>query len=108
MEWYLVVLKKYAEFNGRARRKEFWMFILINLIISIVFNILASIASFFSIIGLLYSLAVLVPNIAVGVRRMHDTGRPGWWIIIPIINIIYACEDSKPGPNQYGPNPKGL
>jgi uncharacterized membrane protein YhaH (DUF805 family) len=78
------------------------------LIISIAFNIAASVAGFISYISLLYSLAVLVPNIAVGVRRMHDTGRPGWWIIIPIINIVYACEDSKPGPNQYGPNPKGL
>ena len=119
MSWYLEVLKKYAVFDGRARRKEYWMFFLINIV---VLAVLAAIDNLIGIrihqagVGLLqslYSLAVLIPSIAVTVRRLHDTGRTGWWILIGlipfiggIILLIFMVLDSEPGTNQYGPNPK--
>jgi len=112
-------LKKYAEFNGRSRRKEYWMFVLFNIIIAII------IASFERLFGFdangfgsgflstIYSLLVLIPGIAVGVRRLHDIGKSGWWILIvfvPIIGwiwlIILFATDGHPGSNEYGLNPK--
>lgn len=114
MNWYLEVLKKYAEFSGRARRTEYWMFFLINLIISIVLAVIDNMIGTGGIIGGLYSLAVLLPGIGVTVRRLHDTGRVGWWILIGLIPIIgwivlliFMVLDSHPGDNEYGPNPKG-
>ena len=108
MNWYLDVLKKYTVFTGRARRQEFWMFALINFIISFVL-------SFIGPLGYLYSLAVLIPCLAVGARRLHDTGRSGWWqllALIPLIGaivlIVFAAQDSQPGENQFGPNPKSV
>ncbi|WP_329254315.1 DUF805 domain-containing protein [Actinoallomurus sp. NBC_01490] len=113
MNWYLAVLKNYAGFSGRARRTEYWMFVLVNFVISAVLNILATWAKAFSIIDLIYALAVLIPAIAVGVRRLHDTGRTGWWLLIGLIPIIgtiillvFLVTDGQPGDNQYGPNPK--
>jgi len=106
LNYYIDALKNYAVFSGRTARKNFWMFVLINVIISILVNIVARVTHLY-ILSSIYSLAVLIPAIAVSFRRMHDTGRPGWWTFIPIINIVYWCEDSAPGANQYGPNPKG-
>lgn len=119
MDWYLEVLKKYAVFEGRARRKEYWFFVLFNILISIGLTIIDSATGMFDAqagMGLLsgiYALAVLVPSIAVGVRRLHDTNRSGWWLLIsfiPIIGtivlIVFLATDSKPETNQYGPNPK--
>lgn len=107
MSWYLEVLKKYAVFSGRARRKEYWMFFLINLIISFALGFVgALLGDKGGIIGNLYSLALLVPSIAVGVRRLHDTNRVGWWLLVPIVNLIFLAEAGHPGVNQYGPNPK--
>ena len=118
MNWYLEVLKKYAVFDGRARRKEYWMFFLINVVISVVLGAIDVLLGTFSQTGVgvlqsLYSLAVLIPSIAVTVRRLHDTGRTGWWILIGlipfiggIILLIFMVLDSEPGTNQYGPNPK--
>ena len=94
-------LKKYASFDGRARRKEYWYFSLIYLVGSVFANLGGEIS-----IGLFY-LAFIIPTIAVGVRRMHDTNRSGWWIIVPIANLIFACSDSQPGSNRFGDNPKG-
>ncbi|WP_306353860.1 DUF805 domain-containing protein [Flavobacterium sp. '19STA2R22 D10 B1'] len=105
MNWYLKVLKQYLDFKGRARRKEFWMFMLINTIISFVIGVIAGLIKL-PIIGSIYSLLVFIPSIAVGIRRMHDIGRSGWFILIPIYNIILWCEDSFKGLNEYGPNPK--
>ena len=105
MNWYLAVLQKYAEFNGRARRSEYWYFVLFNLIISV--GLLGiGYAIHFAYLRNIYSLAVLLPSIAVGVRRMHDVGKSGWFVLIPIYTIILAATDSQPGPNEYGPNPK--
>ncbi|MFD9395975.1 DUF805 domain-containing protein [Streptomyces sp. NPDC060000] len=112
MHWYVDVLKKYAVFSGRARRQEYWMFTLINVIISIVLAIIdAAIGS--SILGIVYTLAVLLPALGVAVRRLHDTGRSGGWIFIAliplvgtIILIVFLASEGKQEPNQYGPNPK--
>jgi uncharacterized membrane protein YhaH (DUF805 family) len=107
------VLKKYAVFSGRARRKEFWMFFLFYLIIVIALSIIEWMIGLPGILSGLYSLALLIPSIAVTVRRLHDTGRSGWWWFIgfvPVIGfivlLIFMVLDSAPGDNQYGPNPK--
>ena len=119
MNWYLHVLKNYATFSGRARRKEYWMFFLISALISIVLTLLDILLGTYSMeyeVGLfsgLYSLLILIPSIAVVVRRLHDTDRSGWWILIsliPLIGVIvlfvFICLDSQPGTNRFGANPK--
>jgi uncharacterized membrane protein YhaH (DUF805 family) len=105
MNWYLKVLQNYVTFSGRARRKEYWMFVLFNLIVSIVIGIIAGLIRF-PLLGNLYSLAVLLPSIAVGVRRMHDCGKSGWFLLIPIYNLVLACTEGDQGENEYGPDPK--
>ena len=105
MNWYLKVLKQYADFDGRARRSEYWYFALINGLISFAIGLISGFIGF-PLLGTLYSLAVLIPGIAVAVRRMHDVGKSGWFILIPIYNIILAFTDSDSGDNKYGPNPK--
>ena len=114
MDWYLKVLKNYATFDGRARRKEFWMYVLFNFIIGIVLGIIDAVVLKQQILGNVYSLAVLVPGLAVSARRLHDIGKSGWWMLIAFTIVgliplfIWNCTDSTPGPNQYGPNPKGM
>ena len=117
-ECYLEVLRNYAVFDGRARRKEYWMFVLANIIIGVIAGFIAGILGSFlgmivNIMVVLYTLAILIPSIAVGVRRLHDTGRSGWWILIGLIPLIgaivlimFTIQDSAPGENEYGPNPK--
>jgi uncharacterized membrane protein YhaH (DUF805 family) len=120
MQWYIDVLKKYTVFSGRARRKEYWMFVLFSFIVSVVLSILDR------VLGLnygpndssgwlqtIYGLAVLLPSIAVAIRRMHDTNRSGWWILINLIPcvgfiwfIVLAAQEGTAGDNQYGPDPK--
>lgn len=119
MNWFLVVLKKYAIFTGRAQRAEYWYFFLFYILIFIGLSIIDGIMGSFSAesgIGLLsglYTLAMFIPSLAVGVRRLHDTGRSGWWLLIgiipligPIVLIVFFVQDSVPGDNLYGPNPK--
>ena len=122
MDWYIGVLKKYVEFGGRARRKEYWMFFLINFIIAIILaivdvTVLGSSGDgsnpSIGMLSFIYSLAVLVPSVAVAVRRLHDIGRTGWWLLIAfipvvggIVLLIFAVLDGTPGDNEYGPNPK--
>ncbi len=119
MEWYLKVLKKYADFSGRAQRAEYWYFVLFNTIIVIILTILDAAFGLYDIqsgIGLLsgiYQLGVFIPSLAVSVRRLHDIGKSGWWLLlglIPLIGIviliIWFATDSKED-NEYGPNPKG-
>jgi uncharacterized membrane protein YhaH (DUF805 family) len=119
MNWYLTVLKKYAVFSGRARRKEFWMFFLFDMIFTIVAAILDNILGTaiedvgYGLIYILYSLAVLLPYLAVSVRRLHDVGKSGWFLLIALIPIVGAiwllvlmCTDGTPGKNEYGANPK--
>lgn len=115
MNWYLAVLKKYAEFNGRARRQEYWMFVLFNMIFAIAASVVDMIIGTYPAINTIYSLAVLIPGLAVSVRRLHDTGKSGWMLLIGLIPIIgwiwvfvLLVTDSKPGENEYGKNPKEL
>ena len=104
--YYIHVLKNYATFNGRARRSEYWYFVLFNAIISFGLDFIGGLISF-GLLGTIYSLAVLIPSIAVGVRRMHDVGKSGWFLLIPIYNLILALTDGEKGENQYGADPKG-
>ena len=122
MEWYRMVWQKYAQFDGRSRRKEYWMFALVNVLISIAMcaGILFGFATRNSAVGVafailcgLYGLAGLIPGIAVSVRRLHDIGRSGWWLLIDFVPfgcfvlLVFLVLDGTPGPNEYGPDPKG-
>ncbi len=113
MNWYLEVLRNYAVFSGRARRTEYWMFALFNFIIAMALGIAEAVLGGPGFIGILYGLAVLIPALAVSVRRLHDTGRSGLWLLIGLIPLIgfivllvFMVQDSDPGQNQYGMNPK--
>ncbi len=110
MEWYLKVLRNYAVFDGRAQRSEYWYFVLFNFIISLVLGLIDGMAGTMmtetqGILGSIYSLAVLVPSIAVGVRRMHDTDHSGWFILVPIYNLYLACIAGTEGKNRFGSDP---
>ena len=114
MSWYVMVLKKYVVFEGRARRKEYWYFALISFIISLILSLIDW-AIGINVLATIYGLAVLLPSIAVGVRRLHDTGRTGWWLFIgliplvgAIILLVFFFTDSQPGENKYGPSPKAV
>ena len=104
MKWYFLVLKKYTVFTGRSRRSEFWYFVLFNVIISIILSILG-LQIGFPLIENLYSLAVLLPSLAVGVRRMHDINKSGWFYLIPFYNLYLCCLDGTVGENRYGRDP---
>ena len=113
MDWYMAVLRKYADFSGRARRREYWMFVLISFLISCGLAVISAMANSLTFLSWIYSLAVLVPSLAVSVRRLHDIGRSGWWLLIgliPLVGIIvlivFFATEGQPGDNQYGPNPK--
>lgn len=108
--WKLVVLQNYANFNGRAGRGEYWWFVLANIVIYVAFSILTQISGIFSILSLIYSLAVLVPSIAVLIRRLHDSDKSGWLVLISfipllgaIILLVFAIQEGTKGPNKYGP-----
>ncbi|HFK4480310.1 TPA: DUF805 domain-containing protein [Citrobacter sedlakii] len=114
MDWYIGVLKNYALFSGRARRKEYWMFVLINMIISAILNVIQAVIGMETpYITIIYSLAVLLPSIAVAVRRLHDTERSGWWLLISLIPIVgaivlivFMCQNGTAGNNRFGADPK--
>ena len=113
MQWYLAVLKQYAVFTGRARRKEYWMFTLFNLIAAAVLGFVDGVSGGFGALGALYILAVFIPNLAVSVRRLHDSGRSGWWLLLGLIPLIggfvllfFMVQDSEEGENEFGENPK--
>ena len=118
MSWYLEALKKYAVFGGRSRRKEYWYFLLFNIIVAIVLAWIDALLGTFSSSGIgvlsgIYGLAILIPSLAVTVRRLHDIDRSGWWILInlfpligSIVLLVFAVSEGTPGNNQYGPNPK--
>lgn len=113
MNYYILALKKYVVFSGRASRPEFWYFILFTVIVSIVLSVIASIAGLAddsggNILTNIYSLAVALPTLGVTIRRMHDSNRSGWWYLMPIYNIILMFLSGTKGPNDYGPESKGL
>lgn len=125
MKWYLAVLKNYAGFSGRARRKEYWMFILFHIIFAIAAIVLDSVLglnfgdteSGFAgggYIYIIYTLAIFIPALAVVVRRLHDVGKSGWFyfiVLIPLVGaiwlIVLTCKEGDRGANDYGPDPKG-
>ena len=107
---YFNVIKKYVDFHGRASRKEFWMFILANIVISLGLGLLEVFIGAFSksevsIFTTIYSLFIFIPNLALGVRRMHDADKSGWVLIIPIFNFIVSLRKGNPKTNKYGPSP---
>ena len=104
MKYYLKVLQNYATFKGRASRSEYWYFVLFNVIFSIVLGFVSGIVDL-PILYTIYSLALLIPSIAVAVRRMHDVGKSGWFILIPIYDLILACTQGEKGENEYGTEP---
>lgn len=130
MNWYVKVLKQYVDFRGRARRTEYWMFTLFNVIVSIVLAVIDNLlgtGSFTStssaggvgfsaglgLLGGLYVLAVLLPSLGVAVRRLHDTDRSGWWLLIglvpfvgSIVLLVFFVLEGTRGPNQHGADPK--
>lgn len=130
MNYYTDVLRKYAVFQGRASRKEYWMFMLVNIIIvAILVGLGVGLSALVDqpeqmfpwtmlvVIALLliYNLAIFIPSLAVAVRRLHDTDRSGWWILVNLVPyiggfvfLIFMVIDSKPGDNRFGPNPKGI
>lgn len=122
MEWFIKVLRQYSDFDGRARRKEFWMFVLFYILFSACIAFMDDMMDTayseepFSggILSTAYALALFIPSLAVSIRRLHDTGKSGWMILlsfVPFIGwiwlLILYCQDSEPGSNPYGPNPKG-
>ena len=123
MNWYLKALKEhYADFKGRARRKEYWMFVLFQSIFVIVAIILDSILGLsftpeipYGWIYILFGLLTFIPSLSIAVRRLHDVGKSGWWYLIvfvpligPIWLLVLFCSDSENKPNQWGDNPKGI
>ncbi|MDE1251249.1 DUF805 domain-containing protein [Vibrio aestuarianus] len=121
MNWYITAVKKYATFSGRSRRKEYWYFFLFNLLISMFLGFIDALtgsfdpATGYGLFSSMYTLALFIPGIAVGVRRLHDTGRTGWWLLImliPIIGILvllyFMVSNGDSGTNKYGHDPKEL
>lgn len=117
MEWMLLPFKRYADFSGRSRRKEYWMFFLLIIaayfVIAIVGSILGETAM--SVLLLIFALGVIVPSLAVQVRRFHDQDKSGWFVLlgfIPLVGglivLVFMCLEGTNGPNQYGPDPKGV
>lgn len=119
MNWYFEVLNKYAVFNGRARRKEYWFFVLFNVLISLLLSIADGLTGTLNpltgvgVLGGVYMIAIMIPSIAVAVRRLHDTGRSGWWLLISLIPVVgglvllyFLVLDSDPESNEYGECPK--
>jgi len=108
MNWYLKALKQYADFTGRSRRKEFWMFVLFHLIFLYGTLIIGAVLDVPALlyVAVIYALATLVPYWALAVRRMHDIGKSGWYFLIPYYNIYLCCVNGETGENQYGSDPK--
>jgi uncharacterized membrane protein YhaH (DUF805 family) len=105
MNYYLNVWKNFANFSGRARRSEYWYFVLFNIIIAVILGQIAVLIEFPWLVTIYY-LAILIPSIAVGVRRMHDVGKSGWYLLIPIYSFILAVSEGTRGNNEYGLDPK--
>ena len=119
MNWFLTAFKKYAVFEGRAQRSEYWYFVLFYTLIAIALAIVDSVTGSFNpsaglgLLGGIFTLAMLIPSIAVSFRRLHDTDRSAWWLLIGlvpfigvIVLLIFFALDSQPGTNRFGPNPK--
>ena len=121
MEWAILPLKRYAEFSGRSRRKEYWLFILLYAVVLIAAGVIETLLGvgeaigFYGPLTLLVVLGFFVPSLAAAVRRLHDTDRSGWWVLLPLVPIIggivlivFLALDGTKGPNRYGPDPKAM
>ena len=113
MEWYLKVVRNYAVFTGRARRTEYWMFVLFNILFAALASVLDWILGSLSIVSLLYGLTMVIPSIAVAVRRLHDINKTGFFLLvalIPVVGFIWLLilflKEGDMGDNQYGTDPK--
>ena len=120
MNWFLIAVKqKYADFSGRARRSEYWYFLLFYMLILIALSVVDVVMGWFStdagvgVLSGIYTLALLIPSLSVSVRRLHDTDRSGWWLLIGLIPLIggivllvFFVQDSQAGANRFGRNPK--
>lgn len=98
-------LQNYVNFSGRVRRSEFWYFYLFYVIVLVVARILDSVVGISPLLYTVAALGLFLPLLGLGIRRMHDTNRAGWWVLLPIVNIIFWASEGTPGDNQYGPNP---
>ena len=143
MDWMLMPLKRYAEFSGRSRRKEYWMYVLGLIIVAVVIGVIEGMTGLTQMVGpygplsALLLLVTFIPSLAVGVRRLHDTDRTGWWMLLPIVPevlaialllsgslamagilgmaalvlaivlLVFMVLEGTKGPNKYGPDPKG-
>jgi len=114
LHWYTDVIKQYAVFDGRASRPEYWWFFLINAVISLILDVVFR-GSTGQVLGAIYTLAVLLPSIGVGIRRLHDTNRTGWWLLVSLVPlvgwiwiIVLLALAGDDGPNRYGPPPGTL
>ena len=105
MQFYFKAFQNFINFNGRARRKEYWYFILFNWIVTVLMLLLSN-AVEIPLMYYGYTLLALLPSIAVSIRRMHDVGKSGWFMLIPIYNLVLACTDGEQGDNKYGMDPK--
>ena len=105
MDYFLETFRKYAEFDGRSSRKEFWLFVLFNMVACAAIQL---ITGRHSIILQLYQLVLLIPMISVAVRRMHDVGKSAWFILIPVYNLVLYCTQGDTGANKYGAEPRDL
>ena len=115
IEAYKKFLQNYTVFTGRSRRADYWWACLANMIITAVLSVITTILPVLSFLSGIYGLAILIPDIAIVVRRLHDIGKSGWYCLIAliplvgsIILLIWLATDSQPGPNAYGENPKGM
>ena len=118
MSAYLAVLRRYAEFSGRSTRKEFWTFMLVHVVVLLLWFVALvataeneTLSASITVPGVLYVVATLVPELAVRVRRLHDTGRSGWWLLLavvpligPVVLLVFLCQASESGANAYGPH----
>ena len=143
MDWMLMPLRRYAEFSGRSRRKEYWMYVLLMIIVGVVIGLIEATLELTGMIGPygplsgLFGLATFIPNIAVTIRRLHDTNRSGWWMLVGVVPyvamvaavvsgnialvgilgfvalagmivlLVFVLLDGTKGPNKYGEDPKG-
>lgn len=108
MKWYVMTITKYAQFNGRSRRSEFWYFQMFNILFASAFGFFDGIAGNLDTLGWrhFYTLFILLPSLAVAVRRMHDVNKSGWYALIPFYSILFSCTGGTKGTNQYGENSK--
>lgn len=108
MHYFIKCLKQFTNFKGRARRREYWIFYLFTFSISFSFTVLGLALKEPNLnkIGVTITCIFLLPTISAAVRRMHDVGKSGWYLLVPIYNLILACTDSEKGPNKYGEDPK--